>query len=39
LHRDGEIAYVAEPEYFMKINDPMIRSLRESTIIQEKGVR
>jgi len=30
LHQDGQIAYVAEPEEFMKIDDPIIRFLREN---------
>jgi len=30
LQRDGKIAYIAKPEEFLKINDPMIHFLRES---------
>ena len=30
LHRDGQIAYLADPESFMKIDDPLISALRES---------
>ncbi len=30
LHNEGKIAYVAEPEVFMKINDPIIEFLREN---------
>jgi phospholipid/cholesterol/gamma-HCH transport system ATP-binding protein len=30
LHRDGQIAYVAKKEEFIKINDPLIQSLMEN---------
>jgi len=30
LHKDGKLAYLAEPEVFMKIDDPIINFLREN---------
>ena len=29
LHKDGKIAYIADPETFMKIDDPIIRFLKK----------
>lgn len=34
LHKDGKIAYIAEPEAFLKIDDPIIAFLRK-TITQD----
>ena len=39
LHRDGQIAYLAEPEEFMKIDDPIIRFLREASGFETKEGR
>lgn len=33
LHRDGQIAFVAEPDAFMKIDDPIINFLRDNVAI------
>lgn len=30
LHRDGKIVYLADPDTFMKIDDPIINFMRES---------
>ncbi|MBI5272841.1 MAG: ATP-binding cassette domain-containing protein [Chlamydiia bacterium] len=30
LHRDGKIAYINDPENFMKIDDPLIRALKDN---------
>ncbi len=38
LHREGQIAFVAEIEEFMKIDDPMIQLLREYGSVQTKGI-
>lgn len=34
LHKDGKIAYVADPETFMQIDDPVIRFLRENMTLK-----
>jgi phospholipid/cholesterol/gamma-HCH transport system ATP-binding protein len=34
LHKDGKIAYIAEPEAFLKIDDPVINFLRK-TVTQD----
>lgn len=36
LHQDGQIAYLAEPEPFLQIDNPTIRALRESISYQIK---
>jgi len=36
LHRDGKIAFIADPKEFMKINDPMIALLREYESMKPK---
>jgi len=37
LHQDGRIIYVADPESFMRIDDPTINFLRENMAYQIKG--
>jgi len=34
LHEDGKISFIAEPEEFMKIDNPIIRFLRDSQTIK-----
>lgn len=36
LHQDGKIIYVAEPETFMQIDDPVIHFLRESMTLKPR---
>lgn len=36
LHQDGKIAYLADPENFMKIDDPTINFLRENMSYQRR---
>ncbi len=37
LHRDGKIAFIAEPEHFMQIDDPMIRFFSQYGSLRPKG--
>ena len=36
LQKDGKIAYIDHPKEFMKIDDPMIRFLRDAAILQKE---
>ncbi len=37
LHREGQIAFISEPENFMKMNDPMIQILSQYGSFRPKG--
>ena len=39
LHNEGKIAYVAEPEKFMKIDDPIINFLRENMTCMPRNTK
>jgi phospholipid/cholesterol/gamma-HCH transport system ATP-binding protein len=39
LHNEGKIAYIAEPEEFLKIDDPIINFLRENIVPSFKEKR